>query len=266
MWRFVALFVALVFGVIAVVWYYRSPNAGPVSVATVTRSDDRWLDDLQSRTPKDVESATAELERRGTAAVPFIRSTLQDASAAPSRRKAVLKAAAILGPRAVEALPEITAALQQPEYTPEAALALSFMGSPAVAPLRDAIKSDEPVVRREALRSLGKLRERASIDPQVVVPLLLAGLTDPDPSVRTIAVTYLGIVRDNPEKEVAGLIGALNDSEPAVRQATAVALSAYGAQAGPAVSALKKAENDPDEDVKREAGRALVIIAEAKDR
>jgi hypothetical protein len=34
------------------------------------------------------------------------------------------------------------------------------------------VTADEPVVRREALRSLGKLRERASIDPQIVVPLL----------------------------------------------------------------------------------------------
>jgi len=267
MWRFVSLFVALVFGVVAAVWYYRAPNAGPVSVSTaLPRKDDKWLDDLQSRAPKEVEAATAELEQRGTAALPLIRSTLQDASAPQARRKAALKAVAILGPRAVEALPEVTTALQQPEYAPEAALALSFMGSPAVTPLRDAIKADEPVVRREALRSLGKLRERASIDPQVVVPALLDALNDPDASVRNIAVTYLGIVRDNPDKEVAGLITALKDQEAAVREAAAMALSAYGAQAEPAVPALHKAESDPDDDVKREAGRALVIISEAKQK
>lgn len=268
MWRFVTLFVALVFGVLAAVWYYRgTPAAGPVSVSNaVARNDDKWLDDLQSRTPKDVEAATAELEQRGTAAVPMIRSTLQDASAPQGRRKAALKAAAILGPRAVEALPEVTSELQRPEYAPEAALALSFMGSPAVTPLRDAIHADEPVVRREALRSLGKLRERASIDPQVVVPALLDALKDSDASVRTIAVTYLGIVRDNPRDEVAGLITALKDSEPSVRGAAAGALSAYGAQADSAVPALHKAETDPDDDVKREAGRALVIISEAKQK
>jgi HEAT repeat protein len=267
MWRFVALFVALVFGVLAAVWYYRAPNAGPVTVSTaLPRADDKWLDDLQSRTPKEVEAATAELEQRGTAALPLIRSTLQNAGAPQARRKAALKAAAILGPRAVEALPEVTTTLQQPEYAPEAALALSFMGSPAVTPLRDAIGSDDPVVRREALRSLGKLRERASIDPQVVLPALLGALNDPDASVRTIAVTYLGIVRDSPEKAVAGLITALRDPEPTVRVAAAVALSAYGAQADPAVPALHKAESDPDDDVKREAGRALVVISEAKQK
>jgi HEAT repeat protein len=266
-WRFVALFVALVLGVAAAVWYYRAPNAGPVTVSTaLPRNDDKWLADLQSRAPKEVEAATAELEQRGTAALPLIRSTLQDASAPQPRRKAALKAAAILGPRGVEALPEVTAALQKPDDAPEAALALSFMGSPAVAPLREALTSDEPVVRREALRSLGKLRERASIDPQVVVPLLLGAQQDSDPTVRNVAVTYLGIVRDNPDKEVAGLIAALKDEDATVRQAAAVALSQYGAQAEPAVPALKKAESDPDEDVKREAGRALVVISEAKQK
>ncbi len=265
MWRFLTLFVALLAGVGAAVWYYRAPVAGPVSVV-VTRSDDRWLDDLLSRTPKDVEAATAELENRGTGALPLIRQVLQDPDASPARRKAALKATAILGPRAAEAIPDVVAALQRPEFAPEAALALSFMGSPAVGPLRDAVKSDEPIVRRESLRSLGKLRERASIDPQIVIPVLLDALQDPDASVRTIAVTYLGIVRDNPEKEVAGLIKALRDEDPRVRQAAAVALAAYGAAAESAVPALKKAENDPDDDVKREAGRALVIIAEAKQK
>jgi HEAT repeat protein len=262
-WRFLALFVALVVGVGAAIWYYRAPDAGPLRVIA-PRSDDRWLDDLQSRTPKDVEAATAELENRGTAALPLIRRILQDPDAPAARRKAALKATAILGPRAAEAIPDVAAALQQPAFAPEAALALSFMGSPAVAPLRDAITSDDPAVRRESLRSLGKLRERASIDPQIVIPLLLESLQDPDASVRKIAVTYLGIVRDEPEKEIAGLIKALRDDDAEVRQAAAAALAAYGAAAEPAVPALKKAENDPDDDVKREAGRALVRIAELK--
>jgi HEAT repeat protein len=51
-----------------------------------------------------------------------------------------------------------------------------------------------------------------------------------------------------------------------VRQAAAVALSAYGLLAEPAIPALKKAANDPDEEVKREAGRTLVHLAELKNR
>ncbi len=261
MWRFVALFLALLAGVAATVWYYRTPDVR--GVARV-RNDDRWIDDLQSRAPKDAERAAAELEQRGTAALPVIRKTLQDPGADPLRRKAALKASGLLGPRAAEAIPDVAALLDDSDYTPEAALALSFMGSAAVAPLNEASRSEDPNVRREALRSLGKLRERASIDPQIVVPRLLEALDDVDPSVRHVAVTYLGIVRDRPEVEVAGLIKALDDEEADVRQAAAVALAEYGALAEPAVPALRKAARDPDEDVRREAGRALVTIAEKK--
>jgi HEAT repeat protein len=261
-WRFVALFLALLAGVAVAVWYYRTPEVR--SVVRIARNDDRWIDHLQSRVPKEAESAAAELEQRGTAALPLIRKTLADPGADPLRRKAALKACGILGARAAEAIPDVAALLQDPDYTPEAALALSFMGSAAVAPLREASRAEEAKVRREALRSLGKLRERASIDPQLVIPPLLQALEDPDVSVRHVAVTYLGIVRDNPRDAVPGLIEALSDEEAEVREAAAVALAQYGALAESAVPALRKAARDPDEEVKREAGRALVTIAEKK--
>ena len=264
MTRFVALFVALLAGVGIAVWYYRAPEGA--APAPIVRNDDRWLDDLQSRSPQEVEHATAELEQRGTGALPLLRRTLQDEGAGTPRRKAALKGAAILGARAAEALPDVVAMLQQPDYAPEAALALSFMGSASVASLREAIRSEEPVVRREALRAMGKLRERASIDPQIVIPALLEALNDPDPTVRNVAVTYLGIVRDDPKTEVAGLIKALADENAEVRQAAAAALAEYGTLAEPAIPALKKASNDPDEEVRREAGRTLVHLAELKNR
>ena len=260
--RFVALFLALLAGVIAAAWYYRRPEVR--DVVRVTRNDDRWIVDLQSRVPKDAEKAAAELEQRGTAALPLIRRTLEDPGADPLKRKAALKACGLLGARAAEAIPDVAALLPDPDYTPEAALALSFMGSAAVAPLREAAAAEEANVRREALRSLGKLRERASIDPQLVIPQLLHALDDPDASVRHVAVTYLGIVRDNPGAEVPGLIKALEDAEADVREAAAVALGQYGALAESAVPALRKAARDPDQEVQREAGRALVTIAEKK--
>lgn len=264
MTRFIALFLALLAGVGVAVWYYRAPE-GTIA-APIVRNDDRWLEGLQSRAPKDVEQATTELEQRGTAALPVIRRTLQDQGAQPAKRKAALKAAAILGPRATEAIGDVADALNDPEYAPEAALALSFMGSPAVTPLREALHADDPIVRREALRAIGKLRERASIDPQIVIPALLEALDDTDALVRNMAVTYLGIVRDSPEKEVAGLIKALSDDNSEVRQAAAAALAEYGTLADPAIPALKKAANDPDDEVKREAGRTLVRLSEIKQK
>ena len=256
-----ALLVLLTAAAGAAAWYY-SGGATVVRKIPIVRNEDRWLDDLASRSPKDVEAASAELRKRGAAAVPIIQRTLQNPSADPARKKAALKAAAILGVRAIDTVPDIAALLRHPEYAPEAALALSFMGAAAVEPLRDALTSDETVVRREALRSLGKLRERASIDPQIIIPALLNALADPEPSVREIAVTYLGIVRDDPAKAVPGLIEALSDEDPTVRRSAATALGAYGAQARAAIPALQKAAADPDEDVQREAGRALVQRAE----
>jgi HEAT repeat protein len=97
------------------------------------------------------------------------------------------------------------------------------------------------------------------------VALLLEGAQDADASVRQVAVTYLGIVRDRPQEEVAGLVTALRDSDAQVRQAAALALSSYGLDAEPAIPALNKAAaGDPDDDVKREAARALVHISELK--
>ena len=264
MTRFIALFVALVAGVGVAVWYYRAPADGVP--APIVRNDDRWLDGLQSRAPKEVEDATAQLEERGTAALPVIRRTLQDPAAEPAKKQAALKATAILGARASEALPDVVTVLQEAEYAPAAALALSFMGSAAVPPLQEAVNSGNEVVRREALRALGKLRERASIDPKIVVPLLLRAIEDPDPAVRNVAVTYLGIVRDDPAAAVTGLIKALADESPEVRQGAAAALAEYGAPAERAIPALKKAASDPDEDVRREAGRTLVRLAEIKSR
>ena len=264
MWRFIALLLALVAGVGAAIWYYRSPEAGGMPVRIGVRNDDRWIDDLQSRNPKDVERATAEIESRGTAALPVIRRTLQDDDASEDRKKAALKACAILGVRASEAIPDIAALLPDATYSAEAGLALSFMGSAAVPVLKDAVSDDDPDVRKEALRSLGKLRERASIDPQVVIPTLIAALDDGEAEVREVAVTYLGIVRDSPAKEVPALTNALADDDAAVRAAAATALGAYGPEAESALPALRKATKDADEQVQREAGRAIITISEKR--
>lgn len=261
MWRFVALLLALVAGVGTAMWYYRSAEPG-VPVRVATRSDDHWIDNLQSRNPKEVEAATADIESRGTAALPVIRHTLQDDASSEERKKAALKACAILGVRASEAIPDIAALLSDEAYSAEAGVALSFMGSAAVPVLKDSVDDDDPVVRKEALRSLGKLRERASIDPQVVIPTLITALDDSEPEVRVVAVTYLGIVRDAAAKEVPALINALADEDASVRAAAATALGAYGPSAQSALPALRKAVKDPDEQVQREAGRAIITISE----
>ena len=87
----------------------------------------------------------------------------------------------MLGTVAAPALNDVAAHLAVPALTIEAAIALSFMGPAAFEPLRNALASEDPVVRRESLRAIGKLRERAPLEPAVVIPLLLDGLADPEP-------------------------------------------------------------------------------------
>jgi len=60
---------------------------------------------------------------------------------------------------------------------------------------------------------------------------------------------------------VTALVDALKDPLPEVRRAAAIALGSFGSDAQPAIPALRKASADPDEDVAREAGVALVKLS-----
>ena len=50
------------------------------------------------------------------------------------------------------------------------------------------------------------------------------------------------------------------DENPEVRREAATALGAFGAAAAPALPALRKASGDANEDVAREAGRAILRV------
>ena len=116
-------------------WYSARRSMAPSGAVAVARNDDRWLDDLLSRTPKDVEAATA-ARAAGTAALPIIRRTLQDPRRPAHRRRRL--ATAILGARAVN--PDVAGAAGA---GPGRALALSFW-DPAVPTLRERSKPTTP--------------------------------------------------------------------------------------------------------------------------
>ena len=242
-------------------WYYQSGRVAPLAPEPHELVDGDWLEHLYSQNPKVAEEAARQLNDMGAAAVPEIQEVLRDPGEEPARKKAALKASGLLGPLAEPAVPEVAAHLPDPQFTEEAAVALSFMGRDAFAPLRNAASSEDPVVRREALRSIGKLKERAPLDGRAVVPLLLEGLADPDPTVRTVAATYLGIIHEEASRTVPALVEALGDEDPAVRSAAAAALGSFTPEAArSAVPALRKAAGDRNEDVAREAGVALVKL------
>jgi len=253
-------FVAVVVLALAAGWYFREsyrPRTDPEPAKVV---EGKWLEHLHSQNPRVAEEAARQLKDLAAAAVPQIRRALQDPAADTATKKAALKAAGILGTTASPAVADVAALLPDPELTEEAAVALSFLGREAYAPLRLAASSGDPVVRREALRSLGKLRERAPLDARAVVPLLLHGLTDTDARVRTVAATYLGILHDDGPSVVPALIETLQDEDPEVRAAAATALGSFEPQASLALPALKKASGDRDENVAREAGLSIVKL------
>jgi HEAT repeat protein len=245
-------------------WFYGVPRDGKMVAAPSAPVEKAWLDQLYSRNPGEAAASAEYVKTLGASALPVIHKTLQDPSATPERVKAVLKACALLGVEAAPAIPEVAESLLDPTMTSEAAAALSFMGRGALEPLRKAVTSNDPVVRREALRSIGKLKERAPLDGRAVLPLLVKGMEDADPGVRTVAATYLGIVHEEPGDAVRVLMTGLEDQEVNVRRTSAAALAAFGADAEPAIPALRKAASDPDPDVAREAGVTLVKLQPSK--
>jgi HEAT repeat protein len=263
--RIIAFVCLLACGVAAAGWYYMRHRAQERLTATASIPDEEsWIDQLYSQNPAESSAAAKYVEQLGARALPMIHTTLQDPTATPERVKAALKACGILGPAAAPAIPEVAEQLPDPALTAEAAIALSFMGPGALPPLRESLASDDPVVRREALRSIGKLKERAPLDSKEVLPLLVARLRDADPGIRTVAATYLGIIHEGGADAVRALIDGLQDPAVEVRLASATALGSFGDDAEPALPALRKAAADADAEVAREAGVTLVKLQPAR--
>lgn len=258
------LAVALAAGVAG--FYYRQSRLPAVASEPSDVIGGNWLEHLHSQNPKLAREAIRRLQDLGASALPEIRTALKDPSSDPATKKAALKAAGLLGHAASTAVPDVAAHLSNPELTEEAAVALSFMGPGAYAPLREAASSSDPVVRREALRSLGKLHGRARLQSASVIPLLLHGLADSDRGVRAVSATYLGIIHENGASVVPALIETLQDEEPEVRAAAATALGSFEGYEETAVPALRKAAADSDENVAREAGLSIVKLQSSSRR
>jgi HEAT repeats len=246
----------------AAAWYAQQGTLGPWQATETSRppGNDDWLEHLYSRNPRDADAATDEVKALGEKAIPVLRAVLRDPGTDRDRRKAALKACGLLEHTAAPVIPEVAAQMTNPDLTEEAAMALSFMGTAAFAPLLEGFSSGDPALRRESLRSIGKLKSRAPIDGRAVIPLLISGLMDDVPSVRVVAATYLGIIHEQPDDSVPALMVALEDPDIEVRRAAATALGSFGEAAEPAAAALRKAAGDRDPDLAREAGRALISV------
>jgi HEAT repeat protein len=265
--KFVAYLLLLASIAVGAAWYSLRAGVIPASVNPIRKAvaeDTSWLSDLYSQNPRDTEKGTAKVGQLGVRALPRIQATLRNPSAEHNHRRAALRACAILGVAAEPVIPDVAAALSERDLAADAAVALSFMGPKALPPLGKALASNDSTVRREALRSIGKLRFRAPLESREVLPLVLDAMTDLDDGVRAVAATYLGIMHEDATASVPLLTQGLEDPSPAVRRESATALGSFGTEAASALPALKKAAGDQDPDLAREAGRAIVAVSGGK--
>jgi HEAT repeat protein len=178
---------------------------------------------------KRIESRLAAAERLGRAndgerarALAGLLTLLDDAQ--PSVRATALAGLGMLG--APEALPRVLKALREepPEVRELAALAAAQIGGEEA--MREALHSDAPQVRFQAVAAL------AELTPEGVLHDVLPLLNDPDAEVRAQVIAALASLQ---AAHLAGhFAGALEDDSPLVRLEAALALAALRDKRGEA--------------------------------
>jgi HEAT repeat protein len=123
------------------------------------------------------------------------------------------------------------------------------IGKPAVKPLIADLKDNDPLVRSNAVKALGVIKDSRAVEP------LIAVLNDKDPLIQRQAVKALGRINDL--RALEPLIGVLGDREKKthVRMSAAEALGKIGDSS--AVEPLVAALNDRYWDVRGHAAEAL---------
>lgn len=132
-------------------------------------------------------------------------------------------AAASLGKlRYARAAPQLVRALadESERVQAHAEWALENIGERAIPAIMDGAK--RPTTRLRTFRLLGRLKARQAVS------LLIEGLDDRKPEVRTIAAWALGEIGD--QGAISALQRALDDKEPEVRREAVVALGKLGAE------------------------------------
>ncbi len=229
--------------------------------------------------------------------VPQLIAALKDRSFFPDRYRAA-KDLGELGPAARDAVPALAAALNDPEPLVRIAAAgaigrIGVLSPEALAVFKTAVRDVSPQVRDTATEASERLLARATHED---VPALAAALTSPEPLVRRAAIRVLGKVGSfspetfavlkaaakdespdvrntaaeateslldrDAEGDVLALVATSKGAEPFVRRAAARALGKVGSLflTPKALAALEALANDKDADVRRAAKEALEAI------
>jgi HEAT repeat protein len=235
--------------------------------------DGTFFDAAESETSK--RRHTAELLIEVGAKIPRAVDTLIDVTRQSQCDDRGMAADALgrLGPAAAHACSALIAMLPDDEiyilggdfhgnggthYFPgeRAMLALSKIGLPALTPLRNALRDEEPLTRRRAAMALGLIGRAARPAAGGLIELL----EDSHRAIRAAAAASLGVIGATDEPSVAALTRCLSDQERIVRVAAAKALGKVGRAASRAIPALSHLQNDSYGSVRDAVRNALSEI------
>jgi len=133
---------------------------------------------------------------------------------------------------------------------------LRAYGTNVLPVLVAAIDDPHPTLRAGAIQTLGKFPS----DQLGTLHPFQKAARDSEPSVRTAAVWALGQMLDRPAEVVPELVSALTDPSPLVQTQAASALRSFGAFASPALPALRQCLRAPADPVRAEAALTLASI------
>jgi HEAT repeat protein len=130
-------------------------------------------------------------------------------------------------------------------------------GSDAVPALTALLTHENPTVRWQAIRTLGKIREPSL---PTLPDLMRLTLSDPDALVREHAAEAMGDIGPAAAAGVPALVKALKDPDPRVRRDAIRSLGQIGPAAKDALEDVRKATEDSDSNVRIAADRAVRLI------
>lgn len=239
-----------------------------------------WLEQLSHSEPRANQAAVDALNAMSESAVPHLIAMLRTRDSAvkeqielvarlqpwfqvsfgnaSSQRARAVKAFAVLGPAAVDAIPALTEILNDSENPKDVAETLAQIGPAAIPPLLEALHAEDPSVRCAALFGL----DISPFAPDDIAATFVTRLTDENSTVRFYAARCLYHRPGLPGRAVPMLTAKLADGSGLVRRYAAHALGAYGSHAIEAKSHLRKIAADPGEDrrIVSAAMNALTLI------
>jgi HEAT repeat protein len=248
---------------------------------------------LQDSNPDVRVLAVSVLGQIGAPAISPLAQALDEDQPAKARMMAA-SGLARLGPTASPAVPQLAKCLESADadLRLQASMALARIGAPAVPSLRVHLTSSNPDVVAAAADTLGLIgpearqavedmqrqarssspKSRAKLQAALIkitqdisslLPVLLAGLTQPEPDARQSALESLGDLGQIAKDSSPQVLQCLSDPSAHVRAAAVTALARTGGETSQLLSALTQRLSDSDGEVQTQALLALAGLGPA---